>query len=883
MTDFRCFANTTVEVKGIGDGITLIAGDNEEGKSTVLSALQTVLFEKHTVGGEAAREMLPYGAKVQPRIALDFEVGGVQCQLEKAFCQRQEATLTTSDGGRYSGDAAEDKLRQLLEFTPSARGAAKPENRGLQALFWVEQGAAFEKLPITDSVHARLATALEAEVGAVTGGERGRALIKKIEARMANLLTASNRKPTGAYREAKQHEVEARETLDNLAEEMDKLEGKTEALERVREQLERLEADNPIEAANKRLALAREAVKAVEGLEGQLQTSRAELQTATSHRVLAQSVLDRRQEDRDNAEQAARDAEEKAGEETISKQAKLEAHNTFEAAQKVHDEAKAALGQANADAENWRRIADFMQKHDRLTKDEERLRKAETAAKEVSKLRETAAAEAITKEVLEEILQLDEEVRHSQTRLDVMATKLEFVPERDQRALIDGEAPPPGSVTLVEPTDITLDGYGSIRVTPGGDDLSVRREAAEQAEEALRAALADQLVDSAAEATTKAQNRERALADADVLRDTVDAHASEGIDALKESVAALRAEVDALAAVIVDVDVEGLSQEAAAAKAVECTEAAKSVEDTERGASDSMKDAEANVRSANTAANDTAGRRETAVSKASEINTRLEKEAATKGRSDDDLATELAEAKEVEKRAEAKVTDLDGQLREGDPTGVRAEIEAAERGRIAVDQNLQELRGQVRELEGELRALGGKDTAAIKDVAEGELSRAKVKLESYQHEAEALTLLLDTLTEEERVARETFLAPVRDHMQPYLQRLFPDTELVLDDQSLAITHFRRQGQDEPYHRLSIGTREQLAVLVRLAFANLLNEQGQPSLVVLDDALVYSDDRRFEEMQRILDRAAQQLQIIVLTCHERSYFDRGWPTKRLGVG
>ena len=81
MTDFRCFANTTVEVQGIGDGITLIAGDNEEGKSTVLSALQTVLFEKHTVGGEAAREMLPYGAKVQPRIALDFEVDGVQFQL----------------------------------------------------------------------------------------------------------------------------------------------------------------------------------------------------------------------------------------------------------------------------------------------------------------------------------------------------------------------------------------------------------------------------------------------------------------------------------------------------------------------------------------------------------------------------------------------------------------------------------------------------------------------------------------------------------------------------------------------------------------------------------------------------------------------------------
>ena len=134
--------------------------------------------------------------------------------------------------------------------------------------------------------------------------------------------------------------------------------------------------------------------------------------------------------------------------------------------------------------------------------------------------------------------------------------------------------------------------------------------------------------------------------------------------------------------------------------------------------------------------------------------------------------------------------------------------------------------------------------------------------------------------EEEKVARETFLTPVRDRIEPYLKRLFPGSELMLDDQTLEITHLRREGQDEPYERLSIGTREQLAVLARLAFADLLDEHGKKSPIILDDALVFSDDQRFEEMQRILDRAAERLQIIVLTCHERAYFDHGWTTKRL---
>lgn len=70
------------------------------------------------------------------------------------------------------------------------------------------------------------------------------------------------------------------------------------------------------------------------------------------------------------------------------------------------------------------------------------------------------------------------------------------------------------------------------------------------------------------------------------------------------------------------------------------------------------------------------------------------------------------------------------------------------------------------------------------------------------------------------------------------------------------------------------------MLARLAFADLLDEHGKKSPIILDDALVFLEDQRFEKMQRILNRAAERLQILVLTCHERAYFDRGWTTRRL---
>jgi uncharacterized protein YhaN len=82
--------------------------------------------------------------------------------------------------------------------------------------------------------------------------------------------------------------------------------------------------------------------------------------------------------------------------------------------------------------------------------------------------------------------------------------------------------------------------------------------------------------------------------------------------------------------------------------------------------------------------------------------------------------------------------------------------------------------------------------------------------------------------------------------------------------------------EEDFTRLSDGTQEQIAVLTRLAFAELLLDQGRPATVILDDALVFSDDERIERMFNIMTRAAERLQIIVLTCRKRLFTRLGAP-------
>ena len=80
ITNFRKLAGPVV-IDGLGDGLTVLAGDNEEGKSTILAALQTVLFDRHGLTGQAAQDMLPFGSAVRPEINLEFELGGARFRL----------------------------------------------------------------------------------------------------------------------------------------------------------------------------------------------------------------------------------------------------------------------------------------------------------------------------------------------------------------------------------------------------------------------------------------------------------------------------------------------------------------------------------------------------------------------------------------------------------------------------------------------------------------------------------------------------------------------------------------------------------------------------------------------------------------------------------
>jgi AAA domain len=133
-----------IVIDGLKEGVTLIAGDNEEGKSTLLDAIRAGLFERHN-SGTAAGAMQPYGSSVRPEIGLDFEIDGKKYSIAKGFAQKPSALLVTP-AGKFEGPDAEERLAELLRFKVPQRGKSKQDDQGILGLFWLEQGRALQGL-----------------------------------------------------------------------------------------------------------------------------------------------------------------------------------------------------------------------------------------------------------------------------------------------------------------------------------------------------------------------------------------------------------------------------------------------------------------------------------------------------------------------------------------------------------------------------------------------------------------------------------------------------------------------------------------------------------------------------------------------------------------
>jgi hypothetical protein len=412
-----------------------------------------------------------------------------------------------------------------------------------------------------------------------------------------------------------------------------------------------------------------------------------------------------------------------------------------------------------------------------------------------------------------------------------------------------------GDTVVTARTDLVLPGIGRMVVEPG-------QAAADPAElvaagAAVERALAACGVTTAEEARAALRQKAEAQAAHALATELLKAHAPEGIAALR----AARAKAEAEAGAVSEAWGPDGDPEAALALAEAREAEARAALETARAVVAGLGEPLAQARAAVTVARERLAEAEAAAGDAATRDVRV----AALGQAAA-AAVGAAEAAEAARDAmDRGAPDL------GTARAERARAVSAERATAEEAANLREEQAR---LAGVIQTQA--DLAVDERLAAAREARdvAIAREARLATEVAALQRLAAVLDETRLAAREAYFGPVQRELAPLLSLLAADSALTFDPDSLLPGTLARGGAEEPIGTLSGGTQEQIAILTRLAFARLFARAGTSVPVILDDALVHSDDARIVRMFTALHRVAADQQVIVFTCRTLAFEQLG---------
>ena len=879
LDQFRKF-DRHIRLDGLSAGINVLCGPNEHGKSTVLAALRAVLFDRHSSRGEGVRAHRHHRNETAPMVALEFEHDGASHRIEKRFLFRAQARLVSA-GTAFEGDAAEERLAQLLGVSVPARATRDgAEAATIWAALLVAQGDSVSQARLGEGARLTLAECLEAELGGATGGAAVARLLRPVQAGLGALLDAHGR-PRDRYKAAIADHDAAEAAIRTLRDRRDALEADLADLSARRRELAAESDPVSVERDAARLLAARRHREAVLGHAGRTQTAHDAIRLAEAAHDDARIEHARRLAiAADLAAIGCRLTE--LG--IVEAEARARAHTArqtlagrrarFDHAGREHDTAEGALRLAAARLDAAERAQALEALHTRL-------HAAEAAAVRVAELAAALARLPVDDVRLDGLHAAARAARGDQAALQAQATVVELSLDADAVLQPDDAASillPAGlhRLSLSRPATLSVADLGSVRIVPASRDQEALHAAARETERALSSTLAALDCHDLAEAE-RCHGERRAVANnldgaRRALDAAIDTKRTGGLEALRRQAALFEAELaERLLAWgdVVTLDpaasradhVAAVAAEAAARDGVRLAQTALLTPEADRDVAEAtLHQAELDRSAQETLRDGRLGDRDRgeAGEPAADLAARLDRTAEMLADRRRELAALAAASPEGSlAMADAAIRRLEEAHgnRQNRTAGLAVEIARLD-GRIAVEEG--------RGLDEQIDAARRQDEAAA-------ILRA-----GHAREAAILTLLRDTLLRADREARERTLAPLMTRIGPYLQALFPRAELRLGEDFLisGLTRSSAERSDvaadadgERFDLLSHGTREQIAILARLAFADMLLASGRPAFLVLDDALAFADPARMERMLDILTDAGRRMQILVLTCRD----------------
>ncbi|WP_291478837.1 AAA family ATPase [Corynebacterium sp.] len=872
-------------------GVLVVHGPNEVGKSTLLRAIRLLLDDTPTGSRKREVKALKDVSVDEPTtISAELVVGDVELQLMKAYNKgtgRCELRVTAPRAESLTGREASDRFAEIMR--------AEVDTDLLDALT-VEQGASLDQLAVAGL--GPLERALNGQPGdggdgtAAEGGAPGTvadhrdaggaggaaALVERITAERARYFTPGG-KPTKELKAALDEYTAASEEHAGAEKAYDQAQSLIIDLERLRAEKETVAKQEPLAREEAKAA----AVEVEKGRERQrLLDERAAALTGARQKLELAEQRQQVRQDRIAELSAAVEAGERATAEATAAAEAAEGARQEEA--RLRTELARSRRRARTTAA-YVRYLDAVRHRDtlaqRLRTLQEQRAEAARIAEEITAVRERIDDNPVTAEVAAAVQGADAELTRAVGVRDASATLIELSGLPGGRFTVDGEEQElddaPQHLRVTSRRTLQLGDF-TLTVTPAqgtesgahGDDLS---EAVDRARAGLESALADAGSGSVGEVTRKAEQRRRLGEELAELRITV-SQATGGLGMeefdqsldecgreLRRAESALTNAADQLATEDPEREVD--LPEADPEEAPDRDALLRRIEEHEARAEKIREELDTLAR---TGAAAVLGSRVEEQKRAADRVTELSAavEAMREETGDDELNTRVAEARrEVEEAA----GELERTTAEIDPgTG---DLDTLEGLLAGAESRVHRLRDRADRIGHEISrangALGEHSGVAERlETATSRLQRARRVEERVTRQARAVDTLYRAVQAARDDARRRYEAPYRDSVESLARTLYGRAVSIEFDEDLRISRRVLDATALDAAQLSGGAREQLAILSRLAVADIVG-RGEGVPVVIDDALGFSDTSRIHRMNVVLSQLAKTNQVIVLTC------------------
>ncbi len=889
LRDFRGVAARDLDFDEAG--VTVVLGDNETGKSSILEAL-SLLFELPDDSKAAKlRAVQPAGRDVPSEVAAELTLGGHRVHYRKRWFRQRLTELRVDPGGHtWTGREAHDEAARLF-------GAHVDQS--LWAALVVGQEHALA-VPAAGSVAAVL-TALDETAGGEVDHGASVPLVAAVEREYQRYYTRTGR-PSGDYAEAMerrdQERLRVQEVLAQLAE-----------VEQDVGRAERLTRDRAMMSARLRDQQARvtelsERRQAADELVGQVDRLRRDAEYAAAQVESARAEAERRAalieecEERDRAAAGAEETRLRSVDvQRVAEQEWERATAALRVAREDQTGRRAEVRRLDAHLSRLRDRADLADLQGRLAAveqareqerraaatleranvDEDALEAAEAAHVEVLAARAALAAGAPTM-VVRRLGAA--EVDLSGVPLEEATVEREVTVDRDTTVRVPDVVevtvrPGTGAAELAAATASAEDAERRLLAELGLPDIGAVRQAARvrvEAERALTVAREDlgrRLEGRTFADLTAARDRllARGTDDGDDARDTTDDDASDDEVVGREEEPSLFDEEPLPARESAPVK-EALSAETAspAATPVPATPLPTTQESTrEQLARAQAEDvaaaqtltraeaAEAGVRTAFESARDEATearvRAEQAAERRADVRATLDRGRAQHG--DELLTAAVDKALEEAAAIAADLAEAEDAVSRSGADQLGEQLGEATTLRTQLAEQVEHLQDELSRVEGALERAGAQGLATAAERARAELAHAEEHHATLERRAMAAARLRETLERHRAQARLRYAAPLRDRIEALGRVVHGPSFGVGLGADLEVEARTVDGIRLPVTSLSTGAREQLATLVRLAIAGLTATDGSGVPVVLDDALGWSDPGRLQAMGALL--------------------------------